>query len=457
MPSRADAFAPSARLLASPRVGLRTVGRALHALGVVSVGLMLWRLLTPAPVRPFATTVSANGALEASLATLVRARTDSIDVTIAGAPTPAVRATLRALRASGRHVEIRADHALPAVAMSLESEWRASGGTRLTVASDSAIAIVARDAAGLLDSIPLDTSGLQLRTGPVQSVVRVETPVLRALSSPLVASEPVVARVLIAGAASWESKFVTAALEEAGWPMDVAVSLAPRVTVGQGAARVPSRARHAIVIVLPGAPSSVTTALPAFVRQGGGVVLVGDAARLESVAMLRAGAPGSMVAGEPGAEASERPRHGLDVVPITSLVRSAVPLEWRDGRVTLAARRIGAGRVVQVGYENSWIWRMAGGDDAPAAHRRWWSALLSGIVPVSAPRLSVTVDAEHDTLDAAPLAALVRDLGRPITSRAAVRVQAPAFASALDLRWLLALALASFVGAWVIRRWRGYA
>ncbi|MCC7053928.1 MAG: hypothetical protein IT355_11760 [Gemmatimonadaceae bacterium] len=457
MPSRAEPVMVNADAgIAMPAGTARVAGAVLHGTGFACLLLVLWRLLTTAPVPPNHVMVQRDGAIDAALASLVVSASDTVDVTLDAVPSARARATLRALRGSGRSVLLGRAQALPAVAVDVEAEWRAGGGTRIAVASDGAWRGAIGDRAGLLDSVVMDTAGLRTRSGPVQGAVRLDLAGANPAVTALVAGAPQVARVLVAGTATWESKFLVAALEEAGWPVDVAVTLSPRVTVGQGSAQRPSRARHAIVLLLPGAPSSVTAALGAFVREGGGVVIVGEAARLPGVAGLRAGAPGVMLDGEAGAEASEEPRHGLDLVPVTTLAQGAVPLEFRDGRVAVAARRLGAGRVVQVGYDNSWLWRMAGGDESPAAHRRWWSTLLSGLVPVTAPRAARPAFAGHDTLDAAPVAALARDLGLPAAGRARRADPAPPFAARLDLRWLLALALVSFTGSWLIRRWRGF-
>ena len=142
---------------------------------------------------------------------------------------------------------------------------------------------------------------------------------------------------------------------------------------------------------------------------------------------------------------------------MTALSEGSVTLESRDGNAAVVARRIGAGRVVQVGYDNSWLWRMAGNDDAPVAHRRWWTAILSGVVPLRAPASRLVRDPAHDTLDAAPIAALARDIGMPEVRTARVMSVSPSLASQLDLRWLLALALVSLVASWTLRRWRGLA
>jgi hypothetical protein len=221
---------------------------------------------------------------------------------------------------------------------------------------------------------------------------------------------------------------------------------------------VPSRSRHAVVIALPGASSSALIALPAFVHAGGGLVIVGEAARASALSSIRAGTPGTLRNGELGAEASATdPRRGLDLVPIVALASDGIAIESQGNRVVIAARRVGAGRVVQVGYDNSWLWRMAGNDDALSAHRRWWSTLVANIVPLTSPISRVQLDTEHDTLDAAPVAALARDLGMPSITQPNIATLSRSAITSLDPRWLMALALISLVASWTLRRWRGLA
>ncbi len=456
MPSRADVgtIAVPEPGVASRAQQLWIVGAVLHGIGLLCMLLLAWRLFLPRQDRTVTATVAATGMLDQSVLALLRAPRDTIDVTLDGIPDARTRAILRALRGSGHTLRLAAPKALAAVAVSAEQEWRASGGTRLQVVSSDPARQVVADAAGLIDSIGIDSTGVATRAGPLQGALQVG----RAAASPLASTAPIEARVLVLGAATWESRFLIAALEESGWPVDAAMVLSPKVTIMQGPARLPSRARHAIVVLLPGAPASAVALLPAFVRSGGGLVIVGGAARAAGLASVRAGAPGSTLSGEAGAEASDQPRHGLDLVPITVLADGSVPLESRDGRVALAARRLGAGRVIQVGYDNSWLWRMGGNDESPVAHRRWWTALLSGIVSQRAPVSAVVTTPEHDTLDAAPLAALARDLGLPeIRAASTVRSPSPSAVSALDPRWLLTLALITLVSSWALRRWRGLA
>ncbi len=455
MPSRADATAAAMPVggVSTDRT-LQRIGAGLHAVALACMALLLWRLLMPVSATGIASTVTQAGTLDAGLASLLRSPTDTLDVTLSGVPAPHARAALRALRGSGHTVRLRAASTLPALAVAAEDEWRALGGTRILVAGSDSLGASVSDGAGALDSLTLSSGGNRSQSGPVQGLLRVDAPTVRASVMSLRAGSPDAARVLVLGDATWESRFLVSTLEEAGWPVDMAVTLSPRVTISQGAARAPVRNRHAIVVLLQGAPASSIAALPQFVRDGGGLVIVGEAARNAGLASLRAGAPGATIAGELGAEASTEPRHGLDLVPVASLAAGSITLESRDGRVAVAARRVGAGRVLQVGYDNSWLWRMAGNDDAPVAHRRWWTTLLSSVVPLSVP-LTHNLSAEHDTVDAAPVAALARDLGLPAIGTATLAPVRENWRASLDPRWLLALALLSLVASWTLRRWRG--
>src|SRR5205809_137868 len=80
---------------------------------------------------------------------------------------------------------------------------------------------------------------------------------------------------------------------------------------------------------------------------------------------LRAGIPGkaegTSIAAEPGSISLS----SLSYLPILSIKQDAIPIEKRAGAIVTAARRFGAGRVVQPGYLDTWRWRMSGDDNAP--------------------------------------------------------------------------------------------
>jgi hypothetical protein len=83
-------------------------------------------------------------------------------------------------------------------------------------------------------------------------------------------------------------------------------------------------------------------------------------------------------------------------------------LEEQGGRVAVAARRSELGRVIQLGYEDTWRWRFGGGANAVAAHRDWWSGLVSAVAHrATTPAVRALPD------ESAPLAALVTALGPP--------------------------------------------
>jgi hypothetical protein len=169
------------------------------------------------------------------------------------------------------------------------------------------------------------------------------------------------------------------------------------------------------------------------------------------MAAFRAGRVGVRVAGEAGALATARARQGLPLRALTPAA-DAVVLERRATRVAAAARRVGTGRVLQVGYEDMWRWRMEGDDRAPAEHRRWWSAAVGSVA--HAPVL-VRLDASVGSAapDPAPRAAVVAALGAPRTDEA--RNAVPARPSRWPDSLLFATALVALLGEWASRRLRG--
>jgi hypothetical protein len=113
----------------------------------------------------------------------------------------------------------------------------------------------------------------------------------------------------------------------------------------------------------------------------------------------------------------------------------------------VAGRRVEAGRVVQLGYDETWRWRLGGGAQAVDAHRAWWSALVSSVAHRAVVALS-----RDPRDDDAPLARLVDALGVPSAS---------AGSTATGARWVPSPALLfALVGALLLaelasRRLRG--
>jgi hypothetical protein len=119
-------------------------------------------------------------------------------------------------------------------------------------------------------------------------------------------------------------------------------------------------------------------------------------------------------------------------------------LERRGGDVTLAARRVGLGRVLETGYTNSWRWRMAGGADALARHRDW----IAGLVALVATSGRHAVPAAPS--DVAPLVTLIDRLG-PATKA----TESAALDPAVIARWVFGIVCAALMLEWASRRLRG--
>ena len=104
---------------------------------------------------------------------------------------------------------------------------------------------------------------------------------------------------------------------------------------------------------------------------------------------------------------------------------------------------------MQLGYDETWRWRMAGGDEAAASHREWWSRLVAAVAYAPLVRRSAT---SNTVLDEAPLASLIDALG-PAT--AYTTQLAPHNDGSLVTRALFGLIVASLLLEWTSRRLRG--
>ena len=114
----------------------------------------------------------------------------------------------------------------------------------------------------------------------------------------------------------------------------------------------------------------------------------------------------------------------------------------------MAARRVDAGRVMHVGYDETWRWRMAGGDESAAAHREWWSRLVAAVAYAPlVPRTSGVT-----SIDETPLASLVDALGPPTPMDGGVSTRR----NTASITWMLfVLVAASLLAEWTSRRLRG--
>lgn len=357
--------------------------------------------------------------------------------------------------------------------------------------ADSASTLVLRDAGGTLDSVTSRRPTVRVLAaqtrGSVQAMLRassanarerakrgeqtrvrvVATAAALATDTAGAADRSTVGRVRLYALPGWESKFVTVALEEAGWHVDGALTVSPTSQVTLGAPLMLDTARYAVSVVLD---SGVVSArdLQRFVAQGGGILLAGDALRdasLRAFAALRIEDERPPVA---GALLTDQPLRGLAAFHVLPPAQSVV-LQRENADATVIVARRGVGRILASGYRATWRWRMEGTDDGADAHRRWWNTLVSAVasapaVNAKSPDASRTEASRSEASptealtaawpgDAAPRADLIARLGLPVSASAA----APRSSSSLrpPLAWLYLVACGALLTEWALRRVRG--
>jgi hypothetical protein len=355
---------------------------------------------------------------------------------------PVERSWLRALSRNGRHVSWSGD--APAMAIDVEPVADPSGGTRLSLAAPPGRWILLADDAGAIDSVRATGLGVELRLPVLEGAVEVTMGGSVARSSP---TDSIALRtVVVLGRPSWETRFVVAALEESGWRVSLRAPVAPDRAVEQGTIALDT-ARTATVIALDSTAGQEATSIARFVRNGGGLVMTAEAAMSRpAFAAMSAGEAGPVIPAALAESGDSLTRVGLALRPLAPRA-DAVPLERRDRSVAVAARRVGAGRVVQLGYGDTWRWRMSGGDSGVVAHRRWWSGLVAAVAhaPITARETTLRV------LDPAPFAATVQAIGPPRSLGATQRADGPIRPGTGALWITLALLLTE----WTSRRLRG--
>ena len=381
----------------------------LMAVGAILALLLLtWRPPTdPVPRPPSASPLLPSDSVAAWAflrAVAMGPGRDTLRLRLEALPAPSVRAGLGTLARRTDAVRWEGSTQAKGFASSLQRVTRAPGAWRMQLSAPPGAPLVVADSGGVLDSLTMPSTGVvgwQLTA--LNGVVEVRLPTAALRLDAVDPSVPPAARVVrLVANPGWEAKFLTAALEEAGWRVDGVLAIAPRASVRLGAP-VPaplSPRTVAAVIVLDSAPADVP-AIARYVRQGGGVVLAGEAAALPRWRALVPGQIGALEAGLAGALTSERPRLGLaafalrpaaDAVPLVadtlvSNPRVSGPRGEGLVRPLVVARRLGEGRVVVSALHDTWRWRMEGRDDGTAAHRTWWLDLVesvSGLLPSEA-------------------------------------------------------------------------
>jgi len=371
----------------------------------------------------------------------------AVHVTLSGAERLGTRDSLAALARAGTRVTWSG--VIAPLAASVEPVREPSGGWRVAIASEGSAEVA--DEIGPLDSIGI--GGGSLVAGGLRGGLEVRA--AGTVARPLLGDAPALGRVLVLGRAGWESKFVVAALEEEGWLVDAVLRLSDTTAVRQGSAARLGTATHAVVVVLDPAAATGSSAgenagvtaggIERFVRDGGGLVLAGEGAGSRA---FRAIAPTSVERVDAPRERSFAGTDPFDALPRHRLGErrpDAVVLAGRNGVIDAVARRVGAGRVVQAAFADTWRWRMEGEAGSPAAHRAYWSLLVGAAAPTA-------FAAPASGSASMPLAATIAALGPALASDP---TSAPR-GDALPL-WLGALVLALLVAEWASRRTRGAA
>src|SRR5690606_32373053 len=203
------------------------------------------------------------------------------------------------------------------------------------------------------------------------------------------------------------------------------------------------------VLVLDTTAAAYADRIGRYVRAGGGLVLWSPAVDARRLAALAPGRErGAVIEDEGRPPGDSVPREALSIAPITGLVPEAVVLERRGEHVTLAARRLGAGRVVETGYVNTWRWRLAGGEEeAPERHRTWLAGLVASVAYAGREELAVP------PTNAAPLATLIDRLGPAVAE--AYADAGGGMDPAVLARWLFAALCLALLVEWASRRTRG--
>jgi hypothetical protein len=373
-----------------------------RGVALASLVLLLWRVLQPEPAAEAEVVSGAN--LPAALSRWsVTSFPRAVHAAFTSLPTRVDRDWLKAAGQLGTRVSWSGETGAPALEISATREPVSSfvihvvaDGSRTGTLRDEW-----REIAVVSDGARLSVVRTPVAAGRVQL-----GEVGRGPSAP-VPIAPRVRRVALVGPASWETKFAIAALEEAGWSVDSRVTVAPGVGVGGLAVGALDTARYSAIVAIEAVPDEWAPAVMRFVSTGGGLVLSGGAVAARSVGQILPGAVGSVLDPHDAAIVDRDALTGRALTPAPG----AVAMESRGDVPVVVARRAGPGRVIAVGYRDTWRWRMQGGNDSPGDHRGWWSAVVAAAayapdtVAFAAP-------------ESAPRAALVAALGAPVAESA---------------------------------------
>ena len=422
------------------RTDLRVASEWVARVTLIAVlAMALWRSTRAAEDISIARSIKAS-ALASALAPLAAdAQVTAVDVDIDAMPSNAERDMLVAL---GRaEVVVRWHGAPPVLAIEATRVREPDDRARILVFSGSTAPVALVDSAGVLDSIRAG-SGATIDAEAIVGAVRAEQGRFAARATP----SPTAPRhaVLVLGRPDWESRFIIAALTESGWTVRASTPTAPGVVVRDEGILPIDTARYDAVVALDASAADLAPAIARFVSEGGGLVAEGSALSLNALRALVPAHAGERRPGRILLAEDTVTRRDLPLRPLSAIRSDAMTLERQVEGPSLVARRAGMGRVVAIGYDESWRWRMLGGASGLAAHRRWWSAAVGSVSPDRAGNGVANGSA-------APVATLVSALGRP---------SAPAIGGTRDSRNPLPLLLMVLVAAALLaetgsRRFRG--
>ena len=438
--------------------------RALRGVALGALAVAAWTAGRAVPVGGAAVsidTLDLSGVAEDSIAPRLAQRfatsasgTSSLQLVLRRVPPPEARALLQAAREAEVPYAWRVapGATLPPLGLALSTRRDPMGGVVVRAAADSGRSLVLRDRVGWLDSARVEGRGVAWSvSGEVRSAC-VDADGTQACAT--TRAQNASSRVRLYATPGWEAQFTMRALEEAGYTVDAQLDVAPRVAVRAGRPVSLDTARYVAVIALDSAAWPDASAIARYVRAGGGLVVGGAAAEGAPGVLPLAATVGPLLPAVPGALRGATPREGVPLQPLVRVAPDAVILE-RSTRpqqpVALAARRVGAGRVVQAGWHELWAWRMVGDDASLQAHRDWWRtqvARAAGAAVESAP------PAAWFGGETAPTADLVVRAGPPAEAAAFARTDA-ARAPTLPSAWWMVLAGSALVGEWWLRRRRG--
>lgn len=329
-------------------------------------------------------------------------------------PTPDLRDWVAALPGAGTKTTWEGASLKPS-AVDVEPVADPKQLKRVWVAAPGGSSVIVGDTLSEIDSVKTMHGGAVLvvphLVGTIHATVGGTT------ASTVLRDSVAVKPILILGIASWEGKFIMASLEEYGWHVDARFSVGSRGPVGvvvQGDTVVQiDTAHYSAVIALDTAAVKYAGQIDAFVRQGGGFIAAGDAATLPAFASLLPATPSGHLEDADILSDTLHPTNTFGTATLSQAKQGAVGIESRNKQMTVVARRIGTGRVLQVGYDNTWRWRMGGVGDPVTKYQSWWSAMVSSVA--YAPRTQRAVAA---AVEPTPLASLVSILGSPTTEAA---------------------------------------